>query len=88
MLLMIMHRSSIWVIKVSSDINSTNWYEHKIICDCPSFQKNFICKHSLGLAVNLKYVKVPENAKYDITQIGQKPKRGRPPKATKALMIQ
>ena len=60
----------------------------KIIYDCPSFQKNFICKHSLGLAVNLKHVKVPENAKYDIAQIGQKPKRGRPPKATKALMIQ
>ena len=38
--------------------------------------------------VNLKYVKVPENAKYDITQIDQKPKRVRPPKATKALTIQ
>ena len=57
----------------------------KIICDCPKFQKNFICKHSIGIAVRLNMEKVPQDAKYALTQIGKFPKRGRPAKPVKHL---
>ena len=58
----------------------------KIICDGPKFQKNFICKHSIGIAVRLNMAKVPQDAKYALTQIGKLPKRGRAPKPVKALI--
>ena len=59
-----------------------------ITCNCPSFQKNYFCKHSMGIAVLCKFVCVPENAKYDCHAIGKLPKRGRPPKAKAALVVQ
>ena len=77
----------LWVLKVHNDACESNWLEKMIQCDCPSFQKNYYCKHSIGLAVLQKFASVPETAKYDIEQIGKLKKRGRPPKARKALVV-
>ena len=60
----------------------------RILCDCPSFQKDFLCKHTVGIAVKLKLTKVPDAAKNSATPIGMLPKRGRPPLAKKALVRQ
>ena len=78
---------SLWEIKVRVDASNDNWHRQKILCDCPKFQKNFICKHSMGIAVLCKFATVPQDAKYDLTHIGKLPKGGRPPKATKALVM-
>jgi hypothetical protein len=48
-------QNSLWEIKVDHQTPTANWLERKIICDCPAFQKYFICKHSLGLAVNFLF---------------------------------
>jgi hypothetical protein len=77
-----------WEIRVSNDTSETNWLQKKITCDCPFFQKNYFCKHSMGVAVLSKFVTVPENAKYDCHPISKLPKRGRPPKAKAALVVQ
>ena len=58
----------IWVLY---DACESNWLERMIQCDCPRFQKDFYCKHSIGLAVLQKFATVPESAKYDIEQIGK-----------------
>lgn len=76
---------SIWEVDVASDIDSLNWQE-RIVCNCPYYNKNYVCKHSLALAVQLKLVSIPLNAKS--LKIGQKAKRGRPQKAKKALLTQ
>ncbi len=56
--------------------------------DCPRFQKYFIYKYSMGIAVRIQLEKVPLEAKYELTEIGNKlPKRDRPPKASKALLV-
>lgn len=55
-------------------------------CTCLNFQKNLICKHLLGLAFFNKLKKCPEEGN-DVL-IGQKPKRGRVPRAKSALMKQ
>lgn len=77
---------SIWEVDVASDIDTLNWQERKIVCNCPYYNKNYVCKHSLALAVQLKLVSIPLNAKS--IMIGEKAKRGRPPKAKKALLTQ
>ena len=53
-------------------------------CNCPSFFNELICKHVIGLAIRLNYCKPPPTAK-DV-KMGEKRKRGRPKKATKALI--
>jgi len=53
--------------------------------DCPYYFKNFLCKHLIGLAIRLKAVALPVEAKN--IPIGLKRKRGRPAKAKKALLI-
>ncbi len=63
--------------------DETRWKEGR--CSCPSFFKTFLCKHIIGLAIRLKYVKPPPEAKQ--IPIGEKRKRGRPKKAGKALLI-
>ena len=55
-------------------------------CTCPAFQKNKICKHTVGVAAIHKAIRIPIEAKS--VQIGEKPKRGRRPKAVKALEVQ
>lgn len=54
-------------------------------CNCPYFQKRYICKHLVGLAIRLKYVVPPLEAK--VLPLEQKRKRGRPSKARKALVV-
>ena len=77
----------IWVLRVHNDACESNWLERMIQCDCLRFQKDFYCKHSIGLAVIQEFATVPESAKYDIEQIGKLPKRGRPKIARKALVV-
>lgn len=55
-------------------------------CSCPSYMKKYICKHIVGLAIRLKYVTPPVEAK--ALPLNQKRKRGRPSKAKKALIVQ
>lgn len=52
-------------------------------CTCPTFMKEFICKHVVGIALRLKYVQAPFAARH--FPIGEKRKRGRPAKAKLAL---
>ena len=73
---------SLWHIELCS--NSENWREGK--CSCPAFQKNYICKHLIGLASRLKLLTIPDVAKN--LDIGAKRKRGRPALARKALEYQ
>eukprot|EP01024_Parvocaulis_polyphysoides_P009218 TRINITY_DN12837_c0_g1_i2.p1 TRINITY_DN12837_c0_g1~~TRINITY_DN12837_c0_g1_i2.p1 ORF type:complete len:610 (+),score=28.52 TRINITY_DN12837_c0_g1_i2:103-1932(+) len=74
-------RYSVWVIDGIQD------GEYKsATCTCPTFLKQFICKHIIGIAILRGYVTPPLQAK-DVP-LGQKRKRGRPSKAKKALIIQ
>ncbi len=68
-----------WTVKVIGDA----WEDS--VCSCPVFQKQFICKHSLGMAIRLKYIRAPDEAK--TVPIGRKRKRGRPSKARPALIL-
>jgi hypothetical protein len=72
---------AVWITQMPKQHN--NWQDGE--CTCPYYMKNFLCKHIIGLAIRLKYVKPPPAAK-DIP-IGEKRKRGRPKKATKALLV-
>jgi SWIM zinc finger len=67
----------------------------KITCTCREFLKNFICCHSIGVGINLKYIKVPQEVKdkhkQSIKENVRLPndsgrQRGRPKKATPALV--
>ena len=58
---------------------------HQGQCTCPYFLKNYICKHLIGIAIRLKMVKPPPAAK-DVP-INEKRKRGRPKRATRALLV-
>ncbi|CAF3842823.1 unnamed protein product [Rotaria sordida] len=73
---------SIWRVTLSD--NATEWKSG--LCNCPSFFKEYICKHIMGMAIRLKFCKPPPSAK-DIP-LGEKRNRGRPRKATKVLLIQ
>lgn len=70
--------------RVALPTQQTAWVNGK--CTCPIFFKNYMCKHIIGLAIRLKYVAPPAEAKN--VPIGQKRKRGRPAKARPALIIQ
>ena len=61
--------------------NKYNWKDSE--CNCIDFCKNYKCKHVLGIAIRLKKVEVPPAAKN--VPLGEKRKRGRPSKASKAL---
>lgn len=53
-------------------------------CDCPSFLKNFQCKHIIGLALGNGICKLPKQAL--TTEIKKAvSKKGRAPKSTSAL---
>ncbi len=63
----------------------SNWTDQgQIICNCPLFMKQYVCKHTLSLAVRFNFAKIPLVAK-DIS-IGRKPKVGRPSLAKRALL--
>ena len=63
--------------------NNENW--HAGSCTCPYFLKRFVCKHLLGLAIRLKLTSAPPAAKN--VPIGEKRRRGRPKKTSRALLI-
>lgn len=65
-------------------INRENWLKSK--CDCCDYFKLYICAHIIGIAIRLKIVIAPAEAKS--LPIGQKRKRGRPAKAKSALVRQ
>lgn len=55
-------------------------------CTCPSYFRDYICKHILGVAAITKINPIPNEAK--AVCIEQKAPRGRPAKAKKALEYQ
>lgn len=65
-------------------LNKDNWTLGH--CDCCDFFKLFICKHIIGIALRLKFVTAPPEAKN--IPIGMKRKRGRPALAARALIVQ
>ena len=69
--------------KVTLPNNALEW--KKGFCNCPNFLKEYICKHVIGMAIRLKHCKLPSIAKH--VPLGEKRKRGRPRKATQALLI-
>ena len=73
------YSSEVWIVTINSEdlLSST--------CTCPPFLKHKSCKHVLGLQIRLKLIQAPQEAKE--VPLGQKRKRGRPKKATYALLI-
>ena len=71
---------AVWIVELQK---SDDWQDGT--CTCPIFLKRFICKHIVGLAIRSKRVKPPSAAKQ--IPIGQKPSRGRPKQAKKALLV-
>lgn len=67
-----------------AEIDKNNW--RNSTCSCPFFLKKFMCKHILGILLRTKVLHAPSEAKN--VPIGEKRKRGRPPKAKKALIVQ
>ena len=67
-----------WKITMKKDENWKNG-----TCTCPVYYKQFICKHIIGIAIILKLVKCPPQAKN--VPLGQKRKRGRPCNAVLGL---
>jgi len=65
-------------------MNDEKWMDG--LCTCPKFLKAYICKHLLGIAIRLKLVCPPLEARN--LEIGKKRNRGRPSKAKKALIKQ
>jgi len=79
-------QTSLWEVQVSDDCDESNWQNQKLVCNCPYYLKNNLCKHILALAVLLKFVLFPYEAKS--LPMEQKPKRGRRSLAKKALLTQ
>ena len=55
-------------------------------CTCRRYQKEYVCKHVIGIAVRNKKFDLRPEARGIL--LGQKRKRGRPEKAKKALIVQ
>lgn len=66
--------------------NSKQDWNTSSTCSCRSFQKEFMCKHILALAFFYKLKKCPQEGFNKL--ISQKPKKGRIPRAKKALVKQ
>lgn len=65
-------------------ISRENWLSSE--CDCEDFFKLFMCRHIIGIALRMRCIAAPAEAK--TIPIGQKRKRGRPAKARGALVRQ
>ena len=68
-----------WILGYSSNPNG-----REMLCTCPVFVKKRLCKHSLGFQIMRGDVVAPIQAK--TVPLGQKRKRGRPKKASSALV--
>lgn len=55
-------------------------------CNCYDFQKQYMCRHVLGIAVLNKEVRVHPQDRVDGSEIEQKPRLGRPPKVKPGLV--
>ena len=75
---------SVWHVVFEGNSDETNWKMAQ--CSCPSNQKNYICKHIIGIAARLNFVTIPLLAK--LVPIDEKRRRGRPALARKALQLQ
>jgi len=73
--------NSIYII---SDMTHENPLQAK--CTCRVNTKKHLCKHIIGLGIQLHHLKAPPQAKN--VPIGQKRPRGRPSKAKKAKIVQ
>lgn len=70
--------------KFDYPISAENW--NFGCCDCAMGFKQFVCEHIVGIALRLKLVEAPIEAKN--VPLGQKRKRGRPAKSKPALQYQ
>lgn len=70
--------TSIWNVTLES--TEAEWLN--AFCTCPKYQKEFLCKHTVGIANRMSEFSISENAK--TIAINAKRKRGRPAKAKKA----
>uniref|UniRef100_A0A914XHK4 SWIM-type domain-containing protein n=1 Tax=Plectus sambesii TaxID=2011161 RepID=A0A914XHK4_9BILA len=71
-------RMSMWAVSIPTE----NWKSGT--CSCPPFLKKHKCKHLIAVAATFNLTSIPISAKAIV--LGQKKKRGRPAKATKALV--
>jgi uncharacterized Zn finger protein len=51
------YQNDLWVVKMEGD------KRQDAICTCPFYMKNYICKHSLGIAILKCWYLVPDAAK-------------------------
>jgi len=72
-------KSKIWIIEFILD----NWTTST--CSCPVYQKQYMCKHLIGIAAIKKLIEIPDKAKDEF--LCPKLKRGRPRKVKNALVI-
>lgn len=72
----------VYTIKFCNEKEHKRWTKEST-CSCRNFQKNFICKHIVGLAFYNKVKKCPQEG--NSKTISKKPKKGRIPRAKKAL---
>ena len=72
------YQSGIWLVTMSDE----DWMH--ATCTCPTYCKHYTCKDTVGIAISKGYIQVPDEAL--TIPIGHKRKRGRPSKATKALL--
>ncbi|CAK9294195.1 unnamed protein product [Gordionus sp. m RMFG-2023] len=73
-------QTSVWEVTFDCD----DW--RKSLCTCPSFFKEYTCRHICGVAVKFKLCVIPFEPPLDAKE--PKRRRGRIPKIKKALIIQ
>lgn len=72
------------IYKITLTATGRNW--KNAICTCTSFAKNYMCKHIVAIAYRLGILNKPDSL-LSTVPIAAKNKRGRPKKATKALIV-
>ncbi|CAF2053487.1 unnamed protein product [Rotaria magnacalcarata] len=78
------YKKAFTVWSVTLPVDKLKWLDG--VCNYPAFFEKFMCKHVVGMAIRLNHCKPPPAAKN--VKIGEKRRRGSPPKAKKALLIQ
>lgn len=72
--------------EVTFDIDPANWKD--ATCTCVSYLQNYMCKHIIGISFRLGILDSPDDILGEAEEpIGPKPRRGRPRKATAALIV-
>lgn len=78
------YKNRMWVVNYE---NHPDDWRRKSTCTCTSFAKDYICKHILSIAITQKHFRVNPEAKSSTADLQKKRSRGRPKKASKALII-